>query len=133
MCGAAQKEATPQVKECVLQCVYAVCVCLSSSGTHSSVSLNYTNKLICAGGTPQALQSCLRLRADGALRHNTLLQQGKHVRLVNYLPQTCTRTYTHTHRRTQKQTSAIQSTRHTYACTHTNTRSDREMRQCDVK
>lgn len=103
-----EKGATPKVKECVLEreCVVSVqCVYLSSSGIRSTVSLNYTNKLIGAGGTPQALQPCLRLRADRALRHNTLLQQGKHVRLVNYPPQTNT------------ETNASQPNSHTYVLT----------------
>lgn len=63
---------------------------LSSSGACNTVRFNYANKLICAGGAPQALQPCLRLRADGVLRHNTLPQRGRHLLLVSPPPATRT-------------------------------------------
>lgn len=91
----------------------SVCYVVYLSSSSSTVSFNYANKLICAGGTLQALQSCLRLRADRALRHNTLLQRGKHVRLVNYLQQT--NWYTHRHTHTDVDVSLSNS--HPFNCT----------------
>lgn len=85
-CAVLDKKETPLEK---------VCVYLWDCSIWSTLSLNYANKLICAGSAaPHALQPCLRLRADRVLRHNTVLQKGKSICLVNYHTDTQTQPYT---------------------------------------